>query len=158
MENKDKCVNCGKELGWDEGVWLHDGSVLCVPCADELTVECDHCGDYEWDNMMQRCRDRDGRRIWVCDGCFEEYYQSRCQLCEEHYHPDVPFTTVRDYCGAEYECCPSCASKYPAPCARCGVRDECAGYYGNEWICSVCLIDIKEQEQEQEQRKKYELL
>ena len=113
-----------------------DGDFIRIEELDDLTFECDHCGERHLRSGMNEWHDVDGES-W-CDECFTDdaFICDRCG--EAHSIEDV--YTVNTRTGTEYYC-ESCADWYTAICEECGERyetDDMTYLANGNYVCDDC--------------------
>lgn len=97
MEEQRICSMCGCVLDDDEHTEIDD-ELLCDSCAEEHTVQCDHCGERIW-----RYDAITDEHTALCSCCFDEHYR-RCEDCGRILHDDdILWSGDYPYCSSCYD-------------------------------------------------------
>ncbi len=97
MEEQRICSMCGCALDDDEHTEIDD-ELICDGCAEEHTVQCDHCGETIWRNDAIT-----DEHTALCPCCFDEHYR-RCEDCGRLLHDDdILWSGDYPYCSSCYD-------------------------------------------------------
>ena len=97
MEEQRICSMCGCVLDDDEHTEIDD-ELICDSCAEEHTVQCDHCGETIWRNDAIT-----DEHTTLCPCCFDEHYR-RCEDCGRILHDDdILWSGDYPYCSSCYD-------------------------------------------------------
>jgi len=97
MKDERTCTMCDCVLEEHEQTEIDD-EWICDSCAEEHTVECDHCGETIWRTDAIT----DGRTT-LCSCCFDDHYR-RCEDCGRILHDDdILWSGDYPYCASCYD-------------------------------------------------------
>ena len=90
-----------------------DRRLVCYSCRENGYTQCDHCGEYHADSVMEEVDGKD-----VCPDCLSEYYTC-CEECGEYFDEDEVYCVKNEY-GYEAYVCEDCRDKFYETCDHCG--------------------------------------
>lgn len=131
------CEDCGCSINDEEDVYYIHGYPYCRDCVSY----CDCCDEYHRGDSHYI----EGRDIYVCDSCFDDYY-AECEECGENYDKDDMY-----WCESEIGyVCPECFEESYAVCEECGevFRREDMIEHNGKYYCEDCYEDEDEDEEE----------
>jgi hypothetical protein len=133
------CENCGTRilLDGDDDYYVSDAH-YCRDCVSW----CESCQEYVRDEMFD-VRNLQGREIFVCANCCDEYY-SYCEDCGAYYHNDTGLHIADGFH------CDDCLENHYAVCENCGVyfpREYAMEIDGNTY-CADCAKEAQTQAEE----------
>ena len=112
------CDACGDGIKIEDEVYTvfdSDGDErhVCEHCRDENYTECDHCGEYHANSVMERINGWD-----VCPSCLEKLYET-CEDCGDYCERDE-MCLVINWNGDEAYVCEYCRKDHYETCDACG--------------------------------------
>lgn len=132
------CSDCGCRVSEGYVIWIN-GDPYCSDCCSY----CDSCGEYHTGHSTYI----EGRNIYVCDYCRDNYY-TYCECCNEWEHND---DIIYVECDDRYVC-ESCLHEYYFYCDDCGeyYRREDRETYDYLTLCPACYTDRVAKEENEE--------
>jgi len=112
------CDDCEDGIESEDNVYTvfdSEGTerTVCERCLNNNYTQCDHCGEYHANSVMERVDGLD-----VCPQCLEERYTT-CENCGDYCKHDEMYL-VTDQDGQEIRVCGYCRSNGYETCDECG--------------------------------------
>lgn len=123
-DNYTYCNLCGGYYPNDCTTYVEDiDADYCDDCLREYCEVCEECGYVHLRENMHAAIDRYGNKVWVCDGCLDNY--ECCDQCGTYVHSDCADECF-DEDGTPVLVCPDCRINSFSLCEDCGryFKDE----------------------------------
>ena len=136
-----RCCACSDRVDDDDAYTNEYGDYFCRDCYYDRYTSCDRCGrEVSTDDTCSVTVGRYSQESW-CEPCVRNHAYE-CEQCNEYYSDEIRLATVEGVLV-----CDSCHGGNFSTCHGCGntFYDENLTERGDEYYCSDCLPDEKEE-------------